>query len=141
MNVVQLIDSLNAGGAERVAVNFANALVSRVETSYLCATREEGVLKESLSKDVSYLFLEKKSTIDLRAIKKLSDFVKTNQINIVHAHGSSFFIATIIKILNPKLVLIWHEHYGNREQTSPKDKFILKVCSSFFSSIIVVNTT
>ncbi len=28
MKVLQLIDSLNAGGAERVAVNYANALTS-----------------------------------------------------------------------------------------------------------------
>lgn len=140
MNVLQLIDSLNAGGAERVAVNFANALVSRVETSYLCATREEGVLKESLSKDVSYLFLEKKSTIDLRAIKKLSDFVKTNQINIVHAHGSSFFIATIIKILNPKLVLIWHDHYGKSEFLNDRPKIVLKWCSKLFDHTFSVNS-
>ena len=141
MNVLQLIDSLNAGGAERVAVNYANALVSHIETSCLCTTREEGALKNSLSKHVAYLFLNKTATIDFIAIKKLHAFIKTNQINIIHAHGSSYFMATLIKILNPKLVLIWHEHYGNREQTSPKDKFILKVCSYFFSSIIVVNAT
>ncbi len=38
MKVLQLIDSLHAGGAERVAVNYANALASRVEKSFLCAT-------------------------------------------------------------------------------------------------------
>ncbi|WNH09649.1 hypothetical protein [Thalassobellus suaedae] len=66
MNVLQLIDSLHAGGAERVALNYANALVPKIETSYLCATREEGLLKESLSKDVPYIFLNKKSALDLK---------------------------------------------------------------------------
>lgn len=139
MKVLQLIDSLNAGGAERVAVNYANSLTSHIETSYLCATRAEGLLKESLSKEVQYVFLDKQSTIDFKAIKKLDAFVKTNKIAIVHAHASSFFMATIIKILNPKLVLIWHEHYGNRAQTSSVNKFILKLCSFFFSCIIAVN--
>ena len=92
----------------------------RIEASYLCATREEGLLKESLSKDVRYLFLNKKSTLDFKAIIKLNRFIKVNKINIIHAHASSFFIATIIKILNPKLVLIWHEHYGNRENLHNK---------------------
>ncbi|WP_157209032.1 glycosyltransferase [Mariniflexile maritimum] len=139
MNVLQLIDSLNAGGAERVAVNYANALVSHIKTSHLCATREEGVLKDSLSKNVSYLFLNKQSTFDLKAIKTLHAFIKNNKIDLIHAHGSSFFIATLVKILTPKLKLIWHEHYGNREQTSTTAKFILKICSYFFSGILVVN--
>ena len=56
MKVLQLIDSLNAGGAERVAVNYSNSLASRIEASFLCTTREEGVLKGSLSKNVQYLF-------------------------------------------------------------------------------------
>ncbi|MFI0430101.1 glycosyltransferase [Mariniflexile sp. HMF6888] len=139
MQVLQLIDSLHAGGAERVAVNYANALASRVEKSFLCATRAEGLLKQSVLKEVHYLFLNKKSSLDFRAIRKLNRFVKTNNITIIHAHASSFFIATIIKILNPKQVLIWHEHYGNRDQTSSVNKFILKLCSFFFSSIITVN--
>jgi glycosyltransferase involved in cell wall biosynthesis len=139
MRVLQLIDSLNAGGAERVAVNYANSLASRIEASYLCASREEGMLKESLSKDVEYLFLNKKATIDFKAITKLNHFVEANKIDIIHAHASSFFLATLIKILNPKLVLIWHEHYGNRETTSLTNKFILRICSYFFSCIIAVN--
>jgi len=139
MKVLQLIDSLHAGGAERVAVNYANALASRIEKSFLCATRAEGVLKQSLLKEVHYLFLNKKSILDVKAIRKLNRFVKTNNVTIIHAHASSFFIATIIKILNPKLVLIWHEHYGNRAQTPSVNKFILKLCSFFFSCIIAVN--
>ena len=139
MKVLQLIDSLHAGGAERVAVNYANALANKIEASYLCATREEGLLKEHLSDDVRYLFLNRKSTIHFRAIKTLSGFIKEAHIDIIHAHATSYFIATIIKILNPRIVLIWHEHYGNRAQTSKLDKFILKICSYFFISIIVVN--
>ncbi|MFD0835511.1 glycosyltransferase [Mariniflexile aquimaris] len=141
MKVLQLIDSLHAGGAERLAVNYANALSPRIEKSYLCATREEGLLKDSISKDVEYLFLNKKSTFDFKAINKLFLFIKTNRIDIIHAHSSSFFLATIIRILNPKIDLIWHEHYGNRAQTSIFNKFVLKSCSYFFSSIITANNS
>nr|HMQ43616.1 glycosyltransferase [Mariniflexile sp.] len=139
MNVLQLIDSLNAGGAERVAVNYANALVSHIKTSHLCATREEGVLKDSLSKNVSYLFLNKQSTFDLKAIKTLHAFIKNNKIDLIHAHGSSFFIATLVKILNPKLKLIWHDHYGKSEFLNERPKFILKWCLKLFNHGFVVN--
>ncbi len=140
MKVLQLIDSLHAGGAERVAVNYANALSSRIETSFLCATREEGLLKDGLLKNVDYLFLNKKSTLDFRAISKLYWFVKKHHITIVHAHSSSFFIATIIKILNPKLVLIWHDHFGNSEFLDKRSTWILKFCSLFFNHVLCVNT-
>jgi glycosyltransferase involved in cell wall biosynthesis len=139
MRVLQLIDSLNAGGAERVAVNYANSLASRIEASYLCASREEGMLKESLSKDVEYLFLNKKATIDFKAITKLNHFVEANKIDIIHAHASSFFLATLIKILNPKLVLIWHDHYGKSEFLHERSKFVLKWCSKLFNHVFVVN--
>ena len=139
MKVLQLIDSLNAGGAERVAVNYANALASRVEASFLCATREEGLLKESVSKEVGYLFLNKKSTLDFKAIHKLSRFIKVYGIVVIHAHASSFFMATIIKILNPKLVLIWHDHYGKSEYLKERPKFFLTWCSKLFNHIIAVN--
>ena len=139
MRVLQLIDSLQAGGAERVAVNYANDLATRVEKSFLCATRKEGGLKNSLSNNVEYLFLKKNSALDLKAINKLNSFVRKNNIAIIHSHTSSYFIGTLIKIINPKIKLLWHEHYGNRDQTSAFSKIILKSCSYFFSCIITVN--
>lgn len=139
MRVLQLIDSLNAGGAERVAVNYANALVSYVDSSFLCTTREEGLLKKGLNQEVNYIFLKKKASIDISAITLLNGFVRSNNIDLIHAHASSFFLATIIKILNPKLKLIWHEHYGNRKNDSNFNYLILKFCSCFFSDVITVS--
>ncbi|WP_338359657.1 glycosyltransferase family 4 protein [Yeosuana marina] len=140
MKVLQLIDSLHAGGAERVAVNYANALVSLTEGSYLCATREEGLLKESLLKEVHFLFLKKTAIIDMKAIKALNRFINSNHITIVHAHSSSFFWATLIKILNPKLVLVWHDHYGNSEFLNKRSQRVLRFCSRFFNQVVCVNT-
>ena len=101
MKVLQLIDSLNAGGAERVAVNYANSLTSRIEASYLCATREEGLLKESLSKNVQYLFLNKKTSLDFNAIRKLNKYVKKQDIQIIHAHSTSFFFRVDYQNIKP----------------------------------------
>ena len=64
MRVVQMIDSLDSGGAERMAVTFANELVDKVAFSGLVTTREEGNLKETIDVNVSYLFLNKKSCLD-----------------------------------------------------------------------------
>ncbi|WP_055435378.1 glycosyltransferase family 4 protein [Lacinutrix algicola] len=139
MRVLQLIDSLHPGGAERVAVNIANALASSIEKSYLCVTREEGLLKESLNPQIHYLFLDKNKTIDVKAIKVFSAFVKFQKIDIIHAHSTSFFLATIIKVLNKNVKIVWHDHYGNSEFLRKRSYKMLKKCSRSFSIIYSVN--
>ena len=64
MRVLQLIDSLEIGGAERMAVNYANALHKRIEVSAICTTRNEGPLKELIKPEVPYFYLERKRQLD-----------------------------------------------------------------------------
>ena len=139
MKVLQLIDSLATGGAERMAVNLANLLSKQIEVSYLCSTRLEGPLKSSIFPEVEYLFLNRKKTIDLSAFKRLKAFVKKEGITHIHAHGTSFLIATWIKWRLPKVKLIWHEHHGNRITTGKRENRTLIFCSNYFDKIITVN--
>ena len=141
MKVLQLIDSLQAGGAERTAVNIANVLTSKIEDSFLCATRAEGTLKTSLDQKVKYLFLSKKSALDISAIIRLIRYIRSNKIDVIHAHSTSFFLATIVKFFNPKINLVWHDHYGNSEFLDQRKYAVLKTCSRYFGHIISVNNT
>ena len=134
MRIVQLIDSLDAGGAERMAVNYANALSEKIAFSGIVATRKEGVLKQEIKHINNYAFLERKNKFDTNAIFLASKYIKRNKIQIVHAHGSSYFFGVLVKLFNPKIKLIWHDHYGNRAEDN-KQKMILKICSFFFSKI------
>ena len=68
MKVLQIIDSLKAGGAERMAVNIANVLAKEGHDSHLCVTRKEGLLQQAIDPEVAYLFLNKKGKIGWRAI-------------------------------------------------------------------------
>lgn len=140
MNVIQLIDSLEAGGAERVAVNYANALVTHIDHSFLCVTRAEGILKQTVEKEVGYFFLEKRSTLDVKAIIKLHKYVNRHHITVVHAHASSYFLATLIKCLNPSIKLVWHDHYGKSEFLDQRSKFVLRLCSFSFNQVLCVNS-
>lgn len=139
MRILQLIDSLEAGGAERMAVNYANALSKKIEFSGLVATRLEGALKSQILKNVDYLFLEKKSKIDLVAVLKLRNYCQRNQVEIVHAHATSFFLASLLKIFLPSIKVIWHNHNGRSQNLSKIKIMILKFCSVSFQGIIVVN--
>ena len=59
IRVLQIIDSLQVGGAERVAVNYANGLTDFIDESHLCVTREEGPLLKSVDSNVDYIYLNK----------------------------------------------------------------------------------
>ncbi|WP_433764665.1 glycosyltransferase family 4 protein [Flavobacterium ginsenosidimutans] len=139
MRIVQIIDSLETGGAERMAVNYANALSEKVEFSGLIATRKEGLLLGYLDEKVSYLFLKKKSSIDPKALSRLINYLKRNKVEIIHAHSSSFFIAALAKIFVPKIKIIWHDHYGISQDLDSRKNLMLKIASFLFLGIISVN--
>lgn len=139
MRILQLIDSLEAGGAERMAVNYANSLVDTLGFSALVATRKEGVLLEQMDSKVTYFFLNKKSKLDFGALWRLRSFVLQHAITHVHAHSSSFFIAFLLKLCCPSLKLVWHYHYGNKKGISNIRIFIFKLILPFFNGVISVN--
>lgn len=139
MRVIQIIDSLDAGGAERMAVQIANELYAAGHQSHLCATRKEGLLKKSIHESVGYIFLEKKGRIGIKAMTKLKTYIVKNKIEIIHAHSTSFFTATVIKWWLPSIKLVWHDHYGNAEEVENRKAGTLKKCSRFFNGIISVN--
>jgi glycosyltransferase involved in cell wall biosynthesis len=139
MRIVQIIDSLEIGGAEKMAVNYANALVNEIEFSGLIATRNEGDLKYQIDSDVDYFFLNKKATLDFGAAIRLIKYAKKNKIDILHCHSSSYFIALLAKLGLPKTKIIWHDHNGLSEFITTQKNTVLQLASYFFAGIIVVN--
>jgi glycosyltransferase involved in cell wall biosynthesis len=141
MRILQIIDSLEVGGAEKMAVNYANALAPKIDFSGLVVTRKEGGLKSHINPEVPYLFLNKKQVFDIKAISKLKSFCQANQIDFVHAHGTSFFTAFLLKLRYPRIKIIWHEHYGARSSEKITKNLALWFSSFFFNGILVVDHT
>lgn len=139
MRIIQLIDSLDAGGAERMAVSYANLLSDKITFSGLISTRKEGALKSKISDKVFYHFLNKKQTIDLKSLFKLKKIIKENKVEILHAHSSSFFLALLLKFIYFKVKIVWHDHYGKSDFLKERPKFMLQFASFFFHKTIVVN--
>jgi hypothetical protein len=136
MRILQIIDSLDVGGAEKMAVNYANSLSERVAFSGLVTTRKEGYLKVQLHPDMPYLFLNRRRRIDIPAIIRLRDFCKTHEIEYLQPHSFSYFTALLVKLTYPKVKIIWHDHYGSSEYISLERSLFLKIPSYFFSIII-----
>ena len=139
MKVLQLIDSLDAGGAERCAVDLANGLAEEIEQSFIVVTRKEGILKKQLDKKVSYAFLRKKSAFDFGALRRLKTIIKEQGIDIIHAHGTSFFFVTLLKISYANVHVIWHNHSGASPSWSGLRLKSIQWASRYFKAIINVN--
>lgn len=139
MKILQLIDTLNPGGAERMAVNYANSLIDFGQESFLITTREEGDFTKLLNKEVRYFFLKRQKTLDRKAIINFKRFIHQYDIDIVHAHGTSWFFAVICKLAGSNFKLIWHNHYGASGEMSFSKKILLISLSRFFDGIISVN--
>ncbi len=138
IRVIQLIDSLEPGGAERMAVTIANGLLDEVGYSGLVTTRLEGGLRTTINQKVGYAFLNKKKAIDFSALLRLRTFVKINKVNTIHAHGSSYFFAVLLKLTMPSVRIFWHDHFGNRVK-SQEGYFLLRFFSIFFNGVFTVN--
>ena len=139
MRILQVIDSLEIGGAEKMSVNFANALASCNHFSGLIATRKEGRLKSQIDEKVHYLFLDKKRVFDFKALLKMRRYCVTNKVEVLQAHSSSFFLACLLKIILPHLKIIWHDHNGVGNIPKKDGTVYIQLLSVFFSGIISVN--
>lgn len=141
MRVMHLIDSLSAGGAERVAVNMVNTLSRAGIETWLCATRSEGPLKAFLEEREHYLYLNRRKKFDVKALRYLIRFVRQHHITILHAHSSSFFTAVLVKIVTRSVKVVWHDHYGLSDQLQTRKSFSIKVFSLLFDAVFSVNHT
>ncbi|PTX44056.1 glycosyltransferase involved in cell wall biosynthesis [Christiangramia gaetbulicola] len=139
MKILQLIDTLNPGGAERMALNYFLSLKNYKITSFLVVTRKKGILSEQLEDDSDFHFLNKRSRFDFKALNSLRNIIKKERVDVVHAHGSSWFFAVLCKLSGCKFKLIWHDHYGNSEFVNKRNKQPLKFFSRHFDGIITVN--
>lgn len=139
MKILQLIDTLNPGGAERMAVNYANSIVDFGYESFLTTTREEGDFTKLLKKEVKYSFLKKRKILDRKAIVYFTEYLQHHDIDVVHAHGTSWFFAVLCKLAGCNFKLIWHNHYGASREMPYGKKKLLSQFSRFFNGIISVN--
>lgn len=139
MKVLQLIDSLNIGGAERMSVNICNAFIDANIDNVLVCTRKKGPLYKALNPMACFYELKKTSSIDILAFFKLFTIVSKEKPTHLHAHSSSIYWGVLIKVLRPSLVLIWHDHFGNAENLKPDDRRLIRKISRCFNCVIAVN--
>jgi len=140
VGVMHLVDTLEIGGAERVAVNLVNRLPRDQFDLTLCSTRREGPLAEQVAGDVGRLRLQRSHRFDSAAVRRLTGFIKRHNIRILHAHGSSLFIARLAAMFPPFPRVIWHDHYG-RAELNDRPVWMYRMATRGVAGVLSVNGT
>jgi glycosyltransferase involved in cell wall biosynthesis len=132
IGVMQIVDALDAGGLERVAVNIANYLPPDKYRSHLCTTRADGPLASVIAPHVNRLRLARTRRFDLRAIRRLKEYVRDHDIRILHAHGTALFVAS-----RAPATLLWHDHFGR--YATEERSWVYRLASRRLAGVIAVN--
>lgn len=138
IGVMQMLDSLSMGGAEKVGVNLANLLPRDRFALTLCTTRREGPLAASVASDVTRLELNRRSRWDWTAVRTLATYIRRQNIRLVHAHGSSLFMARVTACLAGGVPVLWHDHYG-RCEFDDRPAALYRLGTHKIDGVIVVN--
>lgn len=116
IHVMHLTDTLDIGGRERIAVEFANRMPrTQFETS-VCTTRRDGPLVSELRDDVGHLCLHRTRMIDLRATRALAAYIRDHRVDLLHVHGSAILIARMAASLCGHPTILWHDHFGTNDR-------------------------
>ncbi|MAN87779.1 MAG: hypothetical protein CL555_13380 [Algoriphagus sp.] len=140
MRIIQLIDTLEMGGAERMAVNISNALHQDGNEVLVIVSRKKGPLSKFLLERIPLINLEKTRFFDFRAFYQLYKETKDFNPAFIHAHGTSIYWAIILSWFFSSTKLIWHDHLGvNEEVIKNNPRKELKVLKRWIDGIIAVN--
>ncbi len=113
MKILHIIDSLDLGGAERMAVELANVAHWYGHETGILATRALGPLEEELDPAVRRWSLQRTRRFHLR-LRRVKAILRQWRPQLLHVHGrSSMAFATLLKALKAlPFPAVFHDHYG-----------------------------
>ena len=117
INVLQLVTGLGMGGAEKVVLDLAKyTSKDKFNTFVVAMSKREELLEEFLLSGINTTMLKKSNSLTdlIDIIRAVNKFIKTNNIQIIHAHMThSIIVASIIKVLNPSIKIVYTSHNLN----------------------------
>lgn len=134
-----MIDSLLAGGAERVAVELACGLNRERFTPHVLVTRNSGPLIELLERaDVPVTFLNRKRKLDLLAWRKAHQHLAENA-DLLHTHKFASNAWGALLSRTSGVPLIAHEHNFSEQASKVKGLISKRLIAKHAQHIICVS--
>jgi len=111
MKILQVIDQLGLGGAERVCVNLTNVLYKNNYNVKIVVFNNKGVLFNLLNKKVDVVILNKNKN-KFKAYKRLIKEIKEADIVHIHMRQNFKYVKKTLLAFGVKKKLILHDHFG-----------------------------
>lgn len=113
MKILQVIDTLNRGGAERVLVDLSNLLEKQGHHVTVLMLVSSGPLEQELNKNIKRITLHRTRKFSLR---KAHEFIRiANGHDIVHLHMRhllSYFLFSSV-LFRCRAKMVFHDHWGD----------------------------
>ena len=135
MKILQVIDTLNIGGAERMCVNISNLLTSKLVENSILVTRKLGPLYKQVEPEKIDL-ISKKNGLDLLGFYRFIKVIIAKRPTVIHAHSTSIYWSFLAKLFFPEIKLIWHDHDGMSDFLRDSDRKLIKFISKYFHATI-----
>jgi len=117
ITILHVIDSLAPGGAERMAVEIANATDKSMYRLGICVTRSDTTLAKEIDPSVALHVLGRDSRFDRKGIRRFQELVRESRVDLFHVHGRSSmaFVAMARTLRLVRQPVLFHDHYGRIE--------------------------
>ena len=103
MRIVQVAESLDFGGAERVVVDLSNALARNHDVGVICVKRV-GELASQLSPDVAVKCLDKAEGLDFALPRRMAKLLRENEFATQFHEGEKANIH--IQLVDNRVILV-----------------------------------
>lgn len=136
MKVVQVIDQLNVGGAERVLVDLSNLLHEKnVDVTVLCLLGA-AKLDSYLHKEIKVIYLHRKNKYNPIYLIRLYRLLRQYDVIHIHLRQVLRYVSLLFYGFNlhKKHIVVFHDHFGNintAPQISRSIKYALRQCSAY----------
>ena len=113
LRVVQIIDRLHIGGAERVLVMLSNILHLHGHTVKVITTVNGGPLVNQLQQGIQHVNLQRKWKWNVLTMRTLVNEIKDYDVIHVHSSHNLRYVYLAMKLFRVNKPIIFHEHSGN----------------------------
>jgi glycosyltransferase involved in cell wall biosynthesis/predicted ATP-grasp superfamily ATP-dependent carboligase len=147
INILHLISSNGLYGAERVMLEIAHAGNYNGTKAWIGALKNLynphiEIIEEAQKNHLPAYVFESKRRFDLRVVSRVYDFIKKNDINIIHTHNYKANLLGWLAARKAKIPIIatLHGYIGNGSKLKlyeRLDRFILR----YFNKVILVDNT
>ncbi len=120
INLLYIINSMNNGGAEVLAIRLAKKLDKSKFNPIICSLSDEGPLKDVLIRSgIPFHVLGKKEGKDLGLIFRLRRLISREKIDILHTHNQGPLLYGYLSTrLFKRIIFIHTEHINMEEEIS-----------------------